>query len=196
MSEWPATRVTLLERLRDPQDREAWAEFVALYGPLIYEFARRRLPQDEDAADVMQEVLSAVMGGRYQRPRGRFQKWVVTVLLNRIRDFHAAQARRCEVPVGPAANASRQEEPSRADEEEWEKDRQRHLFRAAADRVRARTNPVHWDVFVRTALQDQSGQQVSGALNVSLTNVYAIKSRLMKEIKDEIHRYGDDGDEA
>src|SRR5947208_11396469 len=77
MAEWPATRVTLLDRLHDPRDREAWAEFVALYGPLLFRFARHRLPQDEDAADVMQEALAAVMGGRYQRPRGRFQKWLV-----------------------------------------------------------------------------------------------------------------------
>jgi RNA polymerase sigma-70 factor (ECF subfamily) len=60
MPQWPATRVTLLDRIRDRQDQGAWAEFVALYGPLLFTFARRRLPQDEDAADVMQEVVSAV----------------------------------------------------------------------------------------------------------------------------------------
>ena len=100
MPEWPATRVTLLDRLHDPQDQEAWAEFVSLYGPLVFSFARRRLPQDEDAADVMQEVLSAVLRGTYQRPSGRFQKWLVTVLLNKIRDFHAARVRRGEVSGG------------------------------------------------------------------------------------------------
>src|SRR5277367_5590642 len=106
MPEWPATRVTLLDRLRDPRDHEAWVEFVSLYGPLVFQFARRRLPQEEDAGDVMQEVLSAVMQGRYQRPKGRFQKWIVTVLLNKIRDFHAALARRCEVLAGPEVTDS------------------------------------------------------------------------------------------
>src|SRR5262249_23481961 len=52
MSAWPATRMTLLDRLRDPADRDAWVEFVSLYGPPLFHFARRRLPQDEDAADV------------------------------------------------------------------------------------------------------------------------------------------------
>jgi RNA polymerase sigma-70 factor (ECF subfamily) len=191
MPEWPATRVTLLDRLRDPRDQAAWGEFVGLYGPLVFDFARRRLPQDEDAADVMQEVLSAVMQGRYQRPKGRFQKWIVTVLLNKIRDFHSAQARRCAVLAGSASAASVPPESPGAEEEEWDQERQRHLFRAAAERVRLRTNPVHWDAFVRTALQNQSGQEVAGALQVSLTNVYAIKSRLMKEIKEEIHRFGE-----
>ncbi len=192
MPEWPTTRVTLLDRLRDPQDREAWAEFVGLYGPLVFNFARRRLPQDDDAADVMQEVLSAVMGSRYQQPKGRFQKWLVTVLLNKIRDFHAARVRRCEVSGGTRVAERLQEEPARGAEEEWDQERQRHLFRVAAERVRARTNPLHWDVFVRTALQNQSGQEVAGALRMSLTKVYAIKSRLMKDIKDEVHRFGED----
>jgi RNA polymerase sigma-70 factor (ECF subfamily) len=192
MPDWPATRVTLLDRLRDPQDREAWSEFVGLYGPLIFHFARRRLPQDEDAADVMQEVLGAVMRGSYQRPCGRFQKWLVTVLLNQIRDFHAARLRRGEVSGGATLSERLQEEPSGGEEEEWDRDRERHLFRAAAERVRARTSPTHWDAFVRAALQDQSGQEVARALNLSVANVYAIKSRLMKEIKDEIHRFGED----
>src|SRR5437868_1177688 len=100
MPHWPATRVTLLDRLHDPKDHAAWTEFVALYGPLVFQFARRRLPQDEDAADVMQEVLSAVMRGTYQRPAGRFQKWLVTVLLNKIRDEYTARARRAEVSGG------------------------------------------------------------------------------------------------
>jgi RNA polymerase sigma-70 factor (ECF subfamily) len=192
MPEWPATRMTLLDRLRDPQDQEAWAEFVRLYGPLVFTFARRRLPQDEDAADVLQEVLSAVMRGTYHRPHGRFQKWLVTVLLNQIRDFHAARARRCEVSGGTTVSERLQQAPSRSDEEEWDQDRKRHLLRVAAEHVQARTNPIHWDVFVRTALHNQSGQEVARALNVSLTNVYAIKSRVMKGIKDEIHRLGED----
>src|SRR4051812_24054851 len=103
MSGWPATRLTLLERLRDPQDQSAWTEFVSLYGPLLFRFARRRLNQDEDAADVLQEVLGAVLGGKYERPRGRFQKWLVTILLNKIRDFRAAQFRRGAVSGDPGA---------------------------------------------------------------------------------------------
>ena len=67
MQQWPKTRVTLLGRLADPQDKDAWNEFIALYGPSIFNFARRRLPQEEDAADVMQEVLSAVLRGTYQQ---------------------------------------------------------------------------------------------------------------------------------
>jgi RNA polymerase sigma-70 factor (ECF subfamily) len=192
MPEWPATRVTLLDRLHDPRDQVAWTEFVGLYGPLVFRFARRRLPQEEDAADIMQEVLSSVMGSRYQRPKGRFQKWLVTVLLNKIRDFHAARFRRGEICGDPAVSQRLLDEPSRDDEEEWEREREEHIFRTAAAQVQRRTNPIHWEVFVRTALQKESGQEVARALKVSLTNVYAIKSRLMQEIKDAVRQFGED----
>jgi RNA polymerase sigma-70 factor (ECF subfamily) len=194
MGQWPTTRMTLLGRLNDRQDKEAWNEFVALYGPFIFNFARRRLPQDEDAADVMQEVLSAVLKGRYERPKGRFQKWLLTILLNEIRDFHTARARRSRIE-GDAGAASRRDEEPESAEEEWEQERRRHLFHAAAKLVRERSNPAHWDVFVRTALENQAGQTVALALKLSVTNVYAIKSRILKEIKEEIDRLEDDNDE-
>src|SRR5262249_57087467 len=134
--------------------------------------------------------VGRVLRGSSRRPAGRFQKWLMTVLLNKVRDFHAARVRRHEVCGGSTVHERLHQEPSRAEEEEWDRDRQRHLFRAAAERVRARTNPVHWEAFERTALHNQPGQEVAGMLQVSVTNVYAIKSRLMKEIKGEIHRFG------
>jgi RNA polymerase sigma-70 factor (ECF subfamily) len=32
----PTTRASLLLRLRDPRDHDAWVEFVSLYEPVIY----------------------------------------------------------------------------------------------------------------------------------------------------------------
>lgn len=188
MSDWPTTRVTLLDRLRDTQDHQAWAEFVALYGPPSFTFAQRRLGQDDDAADVVQEVLAAIMRGSYQRSRGRFQKWLVTVLLNKIRDVHAAQVRRAELSSDVEAIDRLEQMPARSEEEEWNHERQRHLFRVAAEHVQSCTNATHWQVFVRTALHSEPVPVVARSLNLSLTNAYAIKSRIMKEIKDEIHR--------
>ena len=58
MQESPATRASLLVRLRDGGDAGAWREFVHLYAPVIYGFARKRGLQDADAADLMQDVLA------------------------------------------------------------------------------------------------------------------------------------------
>jgi hypothetical protein len=61
MGDAASTRPRLLIRVRDPADAEAWGQFVALYGPLIYQFARKQGLQDADAADLTQIVLQAVL---------------------------------------------------------------------------------------------------------------------------------------
>src|SRR4051794_27722586 len=58
----PANRASLLDRLGDPSDGEAWARFVEIFGPLVYIFARRGGLPDAEAADLVQEVLCAVAG--------------------------------------------------------------------------------------------------------------------------------------
>ena len=56
----PATRHTLIVKLRDPADAGAWREFVAIYEPLVYRLARRKGLQDADARDLCQEVFRTV----------------------------------------------------------------------------------------------------------------------------------------
>jgi hypothetical protein len=57
MANAPLTRASLLERLRDLEDEDAWAQFVHLYAPLVYGYFRKRGLQDADAADLTQDVL-------------------------------------------------------------------------------------------------------------------------------------------
>ena len=55
------TSTSLLIRLRQPTDREAWSRFVKLYGPLIFKWARRTGLQSEDAADLVQDVMALLV---------------------------------------------------------------------------------------------------------------------------------------
>ena len=64
MTDSPATRQSLLVRLRDPRDGQAWGEFVAIYAPLIDRLARARGLQAADAADLSQEVFRGGRGDR------------------------------------------------------------------------------------------------------------------------------------
>ncbi len=45
-----STRISLLKRVKDPDDAAAWREFHALYAPLLFRYARARaLALDADA---------------------------------------------------------------------------------------------------------------------------------------------------
>ncbi len=56
----PTTRASLLLKLRDPHDHEAWGTFVILYEPVIYRMLKKFGLQYADALEVMQELLLAV----------------------------------------------------------------------------------------------------------------------------------------
>src|SRR5436305_9632417 len=95
MAEIPSTRASLLVRLRDRRDAAAWSEFVDLYGPPVYGYARKQGLQDADAADLTQDVLTAVAGaiGRleYDPQRGAFRNWLFTVVRNKLSNLRRKQ---------------------------------------------------------------------------------------------------------
>jgi RNA polymerase sigma factor (sigma-70 family) len=82
------TPSSLLERLRQPFEPEAWGRFVSLYTPLIYSWGRRVGLQESDAADLVQEVfvtlLQVLPTFTYDR-RPSFRRWLWTVTINKWR---------------------------------------------------------------------------------------------------------------
>src|SRR5436190_2918293 len=92
-----ATRPSLLVRIKDARDREAWGQFVEMYAPLIHGLARRRGLQDADACDLTQDVLRSVSGAiggwEYDRRKGTFRGWLFTVTRNALNTFLDGQRR-------------------------------------------------------------------------------------------------------
>ena len=97
MADSVLTRPSLLARIKDTGDRQAWAEFVDIYAPLIYGYALKQGLQDADAADLTQEVLGAVARSAarldYDPARGTFRGWLFRVVRNELADFGAARRR-------------------------------------------------------------------------------------------------------
>ena len=67
----PETRASLLMRVRDRNDHEAWYEFEEIYRPVIYRIAMFKGLQSADAEDLAQRVMLSVSGAidRFQ-PQG------------------------------------------------------------------------------------------------------------------------------
>jgi RNA polymerase sigma-70 factor (ECF subfamily) len=188
------TRASLLVRLRDPQDRVAWEQFVELYGSLVYGFARQRGLQDADAADLTQEVFLTLAGaaGRWQYdPRqGTFRAWLYGVTRNKIARF--LQRQRCQ-PVGSGdTNAlcllAEQPSPEPDLQAVWEQEFQRHLFRLAAAQVEEQFAPNTWQAFWRTAVEGQSAAAVAAELGLSIGAVYVARSRVLARLAQQIER--------
>jgi RNA polymerase sigma factor (sigma-70 family) len=172
----PPTRVSLLKRIRNREDQQAWQEFVNLYAPVIRSFARSHLLQEDDANDVLQEVLIAVHGGTYKRRRGRFRNWLFTVTINKIRDFYIRRGRQVPAIGGRGVK----DLPVK---EEWDRKYKQRMFDRAAETVRDNSDPAHWQAFWLTAVEGKTGKEAAKASGLTLSNVYSAKSRVMEKIR-------------
>src|SRR5262245_6278707 len=166
MAEIPPTRASLVLRLRDPRDEAAWREFVDLYGSLVYGFLRKQGLQDADAADLSQEVLSAVAGaiGRleYDPQRGSFRNWLFTIVRNKLSNWRRGQRNRLLDCAEAAAEILLEQCPApNGQEAEWEFEWEQRVFAWACTQVRLDVTDVTWQAFWKSAIEDQPGKQVA-----------------------------------
>ena len=189
MAEIPATRASLLVRLRDPQDGAAWAEFVDLYAPLVYGYCRKQGLQDADAADRCQDVLCAIAGavGRleYDPKRGSFRNWLFTVVRRKLSNWR--RARRSRPDDGDRTAPDRLLEgcpaPGGADAD-WEAEWERRLFAWACEQVRRDVTHTTWQAFWRTAMDGQPSKRVAADLGLTRTAVYLARRRVVARLKE------------
>jgi RNA polymerase sigma-70 factor (ECF subfamily) len=195
MGESPTTRPSLLVRIRNRDDAEAWCQFVDLYAPLVHGFARRQGLQDADAADLAQEVFRAVAGaaGRldYDRQRGSFRGWLFTIVRNRLRDFLDRRRRQTPGSGDSALQAALEQQPAREDElaELWDREFERRLLARAAEEARATVEETTWQAFWRTAVEGQGAAQAAQDLGMTVAAVYLAKSRVMAKLKEHVRQW-------
>jgi RNA polymerase sigma-70 factor (ECF subfamily) len=194
MADSPSTDPSLLLRVRNPRDHEAWTQFVHAYGPLIYGYARKQGLQDADAADLMQEALrvlaGAVRGLEYDPAKGSFRGWLFGVVRHQLLRFWSRRGRPGEGTGSTSEHVRLEEVPDPAGEGDaaWDEEYERRQFAWAAERVQAQVQPSTWQAFWRTAVEGQSGQEVAASLGMSVAAVYLAKSRVMARIKEQIRQ--------
>lgn len=194
MAEAPATRITLLHRIRDIADSDAWAEFATMYGPVVYGFARKRGLQDADAADVVQDVLRSVARNaerlEYDPKRGTFRGWLYTVARNKIFNFLSSQRNRAR-GVGDDGTANRLDnvaDKHEGQEQEWELEYQRRLSRLAMDSVEGEFQAPTWKAFWATAVDGKSAADIGRELGMSTGAVYVAKSRVLARLREKVQQ--------
>jgi RNA polymerase sigma factor (sigma-70 family) len=192
MTNASTTRVSLLIRVRDPQDEAAWSEFVEVYAPLVYRYARRYGLQDADADDVTQEVLRTTVRTMpafdYDPRRGRFRGWLRTVTVNHVRDHKSRGQSREQGSGDTGVHRFLQEQSGQneTDEEFWEREYRERLFQWAAERVRVQFREASWRAFEETTVNGRPAAEVAEVLGLSVGAVYIAKSRVLAKLKEEV----------
>jgi RNA polymerase sigma-70 factor (ECF subfamily) len=191
-----STRPSLLLRLRDAGDREAWQAFVDIYGPLIYRHSRRRGLQDADAADLTQEVLFQVSRSiqtfEYRPEQGRFRDWLGTVTENRIRTFWTRQAGAVRAR-GETEQVDRLAQVKAGEQDtQWTEEFNQHILHLALTRIQPHFEEHVWRAFELVWRDDHPPAQVAGDLGQGIDWVYMVKARVLKRLQEEVQELAED----
>ncbi|TWU43532.1 ECF RNA polymerase sigma factor SigW [Novipirellula aureliae] len=191
MNSDPTTRPSLLVRLQNSRDEHAWAEFTAIYEPVIYRMTRRRGLQDADAREIVQEVLLSITAAieRFDvDDPGSFRGWLSRITRNATIDRLRQQSARAET-IGSSGVARLLDEivANERLEDEFENDRRRQLFRWAASEVRRRTGELNWMAFWRTSVDGCTVADVAKELGIGEGAVYVARCRILKRIRELVH---------
>jgi RNA polymerase sigma-70 factor (ECF subfamily) len=183
------TSSSLLEGVR-ANDAEAWRRLVKLYSPLVYTWAKRCGLENQDAADVLQEVFCAVSrfiaGFERNRSSGSFRGWLWTVTRNKVRDhFRDKQAS----AVGGSEMHLQLQEIPEEEPPSWSGDGEigrGQLMRRALEIIRNDFEPQTWQAFWRLAVENQPAADVARDLHLGIDSVYQAKSRVLRRLREEL----------
>jgi RNA polymerase sigma factor (sigma-70 family) len=187
----PDTRPSLLLRVRDANDGDAWDEFAAIYRPVILRLAKIKGMQDADADDLAQQVLLAVSHAveRWEpdASRGRFRTWLHTVANNAILNA-LTRGIRDRAAADESIDALLQQRPDRdgPDSDLLRTEYRREIFSRAAQQIRTEFTDDTWNSFWLTAVDGVDVDVAAIQLGRTRGSVYASRSRVMKRLKEKV----------
>jgi len=184
------TRRTLLERVRDPADREAWEQFFELYAPLLEGYARARGLARTDAQEVRDQCLEVLVRRlptfEYERARGRFQAWLHEIARGEVVD-HLRRARGVRHET---AELTALPDPEAAPDEHWERHwRAEHLrygLRIALEEEAADARRA----FELLLLDELSVPDACALTGLNANQVYKAKARILRRVRAALEHLG------
>ena len=201
------TRWTLVQRLKDWEDQASWLEFFDTYWRLIFSVAIQAGLGDIEAQEVVQETVIAVAKGikrlKAYPARGSFKGW----LLHTARWKIADQFTKRKAPPRGTARAC---VPSDENEERltstvdgipdpaglvleavWDAEWEANLRTAALARVRARVDPLDYQIFDLCVLRGAVPRTVAAKLGVKPWKVYFARKSIARFMERELRALRD-----
>lgn len=192
------TRRSLLSKLKNWDQQDAWREFFNTYWRLLYDVARKAGLDDQHAQDAVQETLVSVAaelpGFRYDAKVGSFKSWLRTIARRRIADQLRKRYVRREGDHVDGALTQIQEEIEGTCEDTplldtvWDEQWRTHVMDAAMARVKRNVRAAHYQLFELTVLRGCPLGEVAKSLGIGLAMAYVIRHRVGRLLKQEVER--------
>lgn len=177
------TRASLIVRIRNRDDSDAWTQFHELYGPLLYRYARARGLSSDDAEEIKSQCLAVVVqqigNFEYNRAKGGFKNWLRRIAYNKIMDVFRNQRTKSIQSGEMRAIADTDPSPDQVWEAHWQ---HAHL-KYCVEQVGAAVSPQNYRAFYLLVFEEQSVEEVSTELGMNANQVYKAKSRVLERIR-------------
>ena len=181
------TRASLLLRVRDSSDEEAWNEFYELYAPLLYRYARAQGLNHVDAEEIRSQCCEALVRQiptfEYDRAKGGFKGWLRTMVarrvIDRLRKLREQQLDSADLRTLPNADAPVDE----VWEQQW---REQHL-RFCVQSLRGQVTDDTWETFRLLVEEGLPVTEVCQRLDATPNQVYKARARMLTLVREKMH---------
>jgi RNA polymerase sigma-70 factor (ECF subfamily) len=156
-------------------------------------YLRRHGVQEADAADVtqdtLQKVASAIHRLEYDREKGRFRGWLLTITRHSLIK-HLTRASRAVRGTGDTgvqqlldARGGCGDGAGEDDSRLWDRECQRQLVDVAMESVRCEFEMRSWRAFYASIVEERPVSDVADELGMSVGAVYVARSRVTARLR-------------
>ncbi len=186
------TSQSLLERLRDPANGQAWQRLLTVYEPWLRGWLSRTPLQAADCDDVLQAVFMVVNAKRQEfvhngRP-GAFRSWLRSILTCQVRLLLRDQGRRLDArsPQVLTDWLAQMADPNSDLSRLWDQEHDQQLVRRMLASIQPEFNATTWQVFQMLVFEELSVNEVAQRLGITANAIYVAKARVMSRLRDEV----------
>ncbi len=177
------TRASLLIRIRNAGDANAWREFDAIYRPMLYRYAVARGLDHATAEDVAQHCMAAVNEHiarfDYDPRKGRFKGWLRTMVNNRVRNLYRDRRDRIAESRDFKIVQSTEHTPEETFDQIWMDEHLKHCLRLVREEVEATT----FQAFQLYVIEERPIDEVCEKMNMNANRIHAIKWRMTRRLR-------------
>lgn len=182
------TTTTLLDGLRDYDNRDAWDRFVRRFRTPVVAFAARYGVPPADAEDVAQDVLitfaERFRAGHYDRRRGRLSTWLFGIAFNHVMRCRRGLARQADRRAGIPADLAYEQVDEDSGKAVWEEEWNAALWKLCAQRVQHEFEATTYRAFERVVRDDAAPADVARELGIPIRSVYNARYRVLKRLRE------------
>lgn len=182
----PATTPTILDWVKNPDDREAWQKFALRYAHLIEGWCRKHGLSREDAEDLTQEILLKMVHkiAKYDNERGHFRNWLSTLTYNESMSALRKRSKRSFQTLAEDKIASDDLAQNCDTQAETE------VLHVATREAKAAVNANHWQCFDDMVFKDRTARELATELGMTVAAVHMAKHRVQQLVIAKVRELG------